>query len=141
MNIDVFINNTTELDLDNYYGTIKAAAEKTFETLDPIKPEGGEVSFTLVSLDEIREMNRAYRGLDKPTDVLSFPAEGAVIGDVVICFDQAVIQAREYGNTVKRELAFLAVHGLLHLLGYDHHSEADERDMRDMQKRIIAKLF
>ncbi|MDR1704566.1 MAG: rRNA maturation RNase YbeY [Clostridiales bacterium] len=141
MNNNILINNTTDLNLENYYVTIKSAAEKTFETIGPTKPEGGEVSFTLVTLDEIQEMNRSYRGLDKPTDVLSFPAEGAVIGDVIICFDQAVIQAREYGNTVKRELAFLAIHGLLHLLGYDHHNEADERDMRDMQKRIIAKLF
>ncbi|MDR1704718.1 MAG: rRNA maturation RNase YbeY [Clostridiales bacterium] len=136
--MNILINNTTGLNLENYYGAIQTAAEKTFEAASP---QGDEVSFTFVSLDEIQEMNRHYRGLDRPTDVLSFPAEGGVLGDVIICFDQAVIQAREYGNTIKRELAFLTIHGLLHLMGYDHHTETDERIMRNMQKRILVKLL
>ncbi len=136
--MNILINSTTGLDLENYYDTITAAAKQTFTEL---KSDADEVSFTFVSLEDIQKMNKRYRGLDKPTDVLSFPAESPLLGDVIICFDQAVIQAREYGNTIKRELAFLAVHGLLHLLGYDHLTDADERKMLDMQRKIIRKLF
>ncbi len=136
--MNILINNTTKLDLENYNETITTAANQTFLEL---KHEGGEVSFTFVTLDDIQEMNKRYRGLNRPTDVLSFPAEGTILGDVIICFDQAVIQAREYGNTIKRELAFLAIHGLLHLLGYDHLTDTDEREMLETQRKIIGKLF
>ena len=116
-----------------------------------------EISVLLVDNATIRELNRDYRAKDAPTDVLSFPleeeredeAEPAVIGgpsarmlgDVVISVEKAVEQATEYGHSVERELAFLAIHGLLHLLGHDHEKgEAAKQAMRAEEKRILAAL-
>lgn len=102
--------------------------------------EINEVSVTFVSCEDIQKMNRQYRGIDAVTDVLSFPLDGPMLGDIVICFDRACSQAREYGNTARREIAFLAVHGTLHLLGYDHMEPADETAMIKLQKEIMRNL-
>lgn len=114
----------------------------------------GEVSLSLVNDEEIRRLNRQYRGIDKPTDVLSFPQmePGETIeegedeagppphfGDIVISVPRAVAQAREYGHSVERELGFLFVHGLLHLFGYDHDTEASERDMFARQEAVLSQ--
>ncbi|MDR0223189.1 MAG: rRNA maturation RNase YbeY [Oscillospiraceae bacterium] len=110
-------------------------------------PHLSEASLTLVSDGEIRALNRKFRNADRPTDVLSFlsgdpnPDTGAVVlGDVVISAETAVRQASEYGHTVRRELAFLTVHGMLHLLGYDHVRQDDERAMLAKQEAIMGKL-
>ena len=112
-----------------------------------------EVSVTVCGDAYIRDLNRDYRGKDKPTDVLSFPASEAldaldpdngalILGDVVISLDTARRQAEEYGNTVEREISFLVVHGMLHLLGFDHEiSEDEERIMFTEQKKIIKELY
>jgi len=111
-------------------------------------PFVSEVSLTLVSDAEIRALNRRYRGVDRPTDVLSFlqgntpdcvnPDSGAVIlGDIVISAETAVRQAK---NGIERELAMLTVHGMLHLLGYDHAAKSGERDMFGRQERVLQKL-
>ncbi len=116
-----------------------------------------EISVLLVDNATIRELNRDYRAKDAPTDVLSFPleeeredeAEPAVtggpsarmLGDIVISVEKAVEQATEYGHSVERELAFLAIHGLLHLLGHDHEKgETAKQAMRAEEKRILAAL-
>ena len=110
-----------------------------------------EVSVTLTDDDAIRELNRSYRQIDRPTDVLSFPlyekdeleaAESPVaLGDVVISLERAEKQAAEYGHSPERETAFLTVHSILHLLGYDHEtSEADEADMFARQEAILTKM-
>lgn len=123
-----------------------------------LSPEdiNAEVGVTIVDDEEIRELNRDYRGNDKVTDVLSFPQfethddifsdlledeEGAVtlLGDVVICYDQALRQAEEYGTGVKRELTYLFVHSICHLLGYDHEDEEERRIMRSTEERILEK--
>ena len=111
-----------------------------------------EVSVTFTDNEGIHELNKKYRGVDKPTDVLSFPLfdydgvseEPPVdeilnnLGDIVISLERAKEQAEEYGHSYKRETAFLCVHSMLHLLGYDHEkSEEDDRDMRARQTEIM----
>lgn len=116
----------------------------------------GYVSVLLTDDAGIRELNKAYRGVDDATDVLSFPQidwdgdeEAAdehppefprVLGDVVISCERAAAQAVAYGHDLRRELAFLAVHGLLHLLGYDHIAEEDRLRMRGQEEAILASL-
>ena len=116
-----------------------------------------EMSLSIVSPEQIQELNKSFREVDKVTDVLSFPTcdnptRGAItvvcedvnpetdlvnIGDIVICMERAKEQAKEYGHSLKRELAFLSLHGLLHLLGYDHIEEDDEKQMVALQKEIL----
>ena len=111
--------------------------------------KNAEVSVSFVSNEEIRSLNRDYRNVDRETDVLSFPmyegdddidvySDSAVLGDIIISAEKAVAQAAEYGHSVERELAFLAVHSTLHLLGYDHEtSPEDEADMFYRQEEIL----
>jgi probable rRNA maturation factor len=113
-----------------------------------------EVSIALVDDATIQELNRDYRNLDCPTDVLSFAldeeelgdtpfVEGGdthLLGDIVISLERTFRQAQEYGHSFERELAFLTVHGMLHLLGYDHEEEDDTKEMRALEKTILKKL-
>ena len=118
---------------------------------------GGEVGITLVITDdeEIQAINSAQRGIDQPTDVLSFPLEGPddagsgfvtppgeprQLGDIVISFLRAEAQAGEYGHSLRRELAYLAVHGTLHLLGYDHEDEVEREVMRAREEAALAEI-
>jgi len=115
------------------------------------------VGVSLVSEDEIKEINRDFRGIDKVTDVLSFPQfestdeilaeiegdEALVdipLGDVVICLDQAERQSKEYGTSIRREVTYLFVHSVLHLLGYDHIDEEDRSLMRTHEEKIMTSL-
>lgn len=114
-----------------------------------------EVSITFTDNEHIHLLNEQYRGVDRPTDVLSFPLtdfsgdtdEPAIdapmisLGDIVISLEKAAEQANEYGHSFERETAFLTVHSMLHLLGYDHEtSEADELDMRARQTAIMEAM-
>lgn len=118
-----------------------------------------EANVIITDDDGIRIINREHRGIDKPTDVLSFPlieysngepcikpgdidpVSGRVfIGDIIISADKALEQAQKYGHSRNREFAFLAVHGALHLLGYDHESEEDERTMFSIQEDILKEM-
>ncbi|MCL2633336.1 MAG: rRNA maturation RNase YbeY [Oscillospiraceae bacterium] len=106
-----------------------------------------EVSMALVSDYEIRSLNYKYRKIDTSTDVLSFldgepdyETKSVILGDIIISAETAVRQANEYGHSVERELSFLTVHGMLHLLGYDHDSPANEKKMFDKQNAILGKL-
>jgi len=111
-----------------------------------------ELSVTFVSNDEIQEINREWRGKDQATDVISFAMEELgedeidfglledepiVLGDLIISVERCREQAAEYGNHFERELGFLAVHGFLHLLGYDHIEKADEEVMTKRQEEIL----
>lgn len=115
------------------------------------------VGVSLVSEGEIKEINRDFRGIDKVTDVLSFPQfestdeilaeiegdEALVdipLGDVVICLDQAERQSKEYGTSIRREVTYLFVHSVLHLLGYDHIDEEDKSLMRAHEEKIMTSL-
>ena len=103
--------------------------------------EDYEVSVSLVNNQEIQQLNEQYRGIDLATDVLSFPmGEGVILGDIVISIEKVKEQAEEYGHSFERELAFLLVHGMLHLLGYDHESASDEKIMFSKQNYILNKL-
>ena len=117
--------------------------------------EDVEISLSFVSLDEIHELNRMYRNVDRPTDVLSFPMfestkeleeacrvgreEGMTIslGDVVICMDKIRQQAEEFGHSQERETAYLFTHSVLHLLGYDHETDQEKRQMRQREEEIM----
>lgn len=114
--------------------------------------ENGEVSVTLTDNAYIHRLNKEYRGIDRPTDVLSFalnegeePAtEGGpdinVLGDLIISVERAEEQAKEYGHSVRREVAFLTVHGMLHLLGYDHMQDEEREEMEAEQRFVMEKL-
>lgn len=137
------------------YALLKTVCEKVleFEECD----FDAEISITLVDNDAIREINREQRGIDKATDVLSFPmlefdddvadaefdydGDMVMLGDIVISLERAREQAREYNHSFTREVAFLAVHSMLHLLGYDHvDSVDDEKIMFEKQDRILNEL-
>lgn len=124
--------------------------------------EAGEVALTFVDNEQIQKLNREYRGIDGPTDVLSFALNESVeeemdivyaieheneldamndlLGDIIISTERAQEQAEEYGHSLEREFGFLFVHGFLHLLGYDHQDERSERMMMDKQEAILAKV-
>jgi len=109
-------------------------------------PSESEISIVLVNNDYIRELNFTYRGLDSPTDVLSFPLHDAeeegdnILGDVVISLEKAQEQALNYGHSLRREVAFLAAHGILHLVGYDHMDEAAEKEMEAKQEYVMERF-
>lgn len=114
-----------------------------------IEGRTGDLSIRIAQPDEIRTLNAEFRHIDRVTDVLTFPAwEGeqllsppdGYLGDILICLDRAVEQAAEYGHGVPRELGFLAVHGVLHLLGYDHMQPEEERVMRQRQTNILEGI-
>lgn len=119
------------------------------------------VEISVVESNEIKNINNQTRGVDKVTDVLSFPcidnveldkldsypdycydidSEELMLGSIIICMDKVIEQAKEYGNTIERELSYLTVHGLLHLLGYDHMNEFEKKDMREKEELILARL-
>ena len=104
-------------------------------------PESSDVTITFVSDDRIHELNRDYRGIDRPTDVLSFECDKAheyELGDIIIAVDVAERQTREYGTTLEQELTLLTVHGLLHLMGYDHIEDDDAQVMEALEDKLIA---
>ncbi len=110
-----------------------------------------DVSISLVDNDEIRDLNRTYRGVDSPTDVLSFPMlEGEdnikvldmplMLGDIVISLERAREQCKDYGHSFEREAGYLTAHGMLHLMGYDHQTEEDKKIMRQKEECVLEKL-
>ncbi|OPX87072.1 rRNA maturation RNase YbeY [Pelotomaculum sp. PtaB.Bin117] len=110
--------------------------------------DDAEVSLVLVNDSYIRDLNLQYRGIDSPTDVLSFAMqEGevlqggeAMLGDLVISLPTARRQAEEYGHSFQREVAYLTIHGVLHLLGYDHQQEDERRIMRQKEEELLVRL-
>jgi probable rRNA maturation factor len=105
------------------------------------KTKGENVSLAFVSDQEIKKLNKTYRGKDCVTDVLSFPyKEKGMAGDIVISYEQAKRQAKEVGHTARNELVFLIVHGALHVFGYDHMKPADKKKMFSLQSKILTTL-
>lgn len=121
-------------------------AKKTFQVLNFKKQL--KVSLAIIAEEEIKRLNKAYRSIDKVTDVLSFseketkmvfPGEKKEsLGEILICYPQALRQAKENKKPLKEELALLFVHGLLHLLGYDHKKEKEARKMRQLEEKILS---
>lgn len=148
-----------QLDVNDETGTIDEAVEKLVsDILAHAATEEGfsgetEVSVTFMNDEEIRQVNAEYRGIDKPTDVISFALEEmtdgevaiiteedmpTILGDIIISVDTAKRQAVEYDHSINREIGFLALHGFLHLLGYDHMTAEDEAKMFGRQKEILG---
>ena len=130
-------NDVLELDVLNEY--IKYVVKK-------LGLERCEFNIIIIDNEKIREINREYRNIDTETDVISFALEDAdnikiddyrVLGDIYISIDKCYSQAMEYGHSRERELCFLATHGLLHLLGYDHMNPDDEKEMFSLQNELL----
>jgi len=115
-----------------------------------------EVSLVFADSETVQQLNRDYRGVDEPTDVLAFymlpqkevddsfalPPDGVTrLGEVIISYPQAVEQAREQGHSTERELALLVIHGILHLLGYDHEEPEEESKMRERERELLEKCL
>lgn len=118
------------------------------QALRSLDEEAAELSVWLTDDDEVQVLNRDYRGVDKPTDVLSFAqregeaaaSDDPVLGDVIISVPRALSQAQAYGHSAAREVAFLTVHGTLHLLGWDHEAPEDEAKMMQKTEEILAAI-
>jgi probable rRNA maturation factor len=115
-----------------------------------------EISLVFTDSETVKQLNRDYRGIDEPTDVLAFyilpqnevddsfalPPDGVTrLGEVIISYPQAVVQAREQGHSPERELALLVIHGILHLLGYDHEEPEEESKMRDKERELLERCL
>ena len=145
-----FLDETNEVNVDHI-----ALVEKLVQHAATVENiENAEVSITFVTNEAIHAINREYRDKDQPTDVISFALEEMgegevaiiggdiprVLGDIIISIDRTREQAEQFGHSFERELGFLAVHGFLHLLGYDHMTESDENEMFMKQDEILLSF-
>lgn len=140
------MNNYTIIDNDLYhdYDYLDSVINRTLKTLDV---NNAIFSIIFVTPEEIQKLNSEYRKIDRVTDVISFALEDdedkildlRILGDIYICIDKMLEQAKEYGHSNKRELSFLTVHGLLHLLGYDHQTVEEEKEMFGLQDKILEE--
>lgn len=148
MELDIEMINELEIDLSEFEELFKEIALYTF---DYLKIEDDiEFSVSVIDNERIHEINKEYRHVDRPTDVITFALEDEespyvkgmprLLGDIFISYEKAVEQAKDYGHSIKRELCFLFTHGLLHLLGYDHMVEEDEKVMMALQDTILNNM-
>lgn len=148
MNIDFVFDNEVENFENNYEQDFTAIMEQALKTLGI--EDDVEVSCVLVDDERIHEINREYRHIDRSTDVISFAMEDndqfyvegmpRTLGDIFISVDHAKKQAEEYGHSLRREMCFLFTHGILHLLGYDHMTDEQEKEMFGLQDEILGAL-
>ncbi len=152
--MDVFISNLQ----DKIPVDAAVLEQMAFTVLSQLQCDSHcELSIALVDDQEIQRLNREYRGIDRNTDVLSFALQEAqeplltrtssdesawpvVLGDVILSTETAQRQAQEHGHPFERELSFLLIHGILHLLGYDHHTDEDARTMENLEQTLVSKL-
>ncbi len=151
MEIGIQIEGKLQTDLEE--GWLRQVVEESLG----IQDFGSEVELGVFITDDetVRELNQKYRGVDEPTDVLSFallekqddfprsitPPDGILhLGEVIISYPRAVRQAEENGHPIKQEMALLIVHGVLHLLGHEHDEPAREQEMRALEERILSRL-
>jgi probable rRNA maturation factor len=142
----VYYENITEQEIPgSYISLMKKVVRTCVEAEYP--SHKFEVNLTVCDNNYIHEINREQRGIDAPTDVLSFPFYDfdtpnvtTLLGDIIISIDKAKEQAVSYGHSLKRELCFLAAHSALHLLGYDHEDEKEREKMEEKQKAILDSL-
>lgn len=141
-----FINQTDQTNWNEYESRFQEILEKTRNVLKIDKDY--EISIILVDAKEIHQINKDYRNIDRPTDVISFALKDSddeffidevdlELGDIFINIEAVVNQAKEYGHSECREISFLCTHGILHLLGYDHMNEEDEKVMFGLQDVIL----
>lgn len=134
--------NETKEDMKSFQKEIPKLFRLVFQK-ENIK--NAECNVIFVDSKMIHDLNRTYRGVDRVTDVISFALEDEasrdievrLLGDIYICYEKAVEQAQEYGYSLRREILFLAVHGLYHLLGYDHMNQEEERVMFQKQEEVL----
>ncbi len=148
MNMDFVFDNEVENFENNYEQDFTAIIEQALKTLGI--EDDVEVSCVLVDDERIHEINREYRHIDRSTDVISFAMEDndqfyvegmpRTLGDIFISVDHAKKQAEEYGHSLRREMCFLFTHGILHLLGYDHMTDEQEKEMFGLQDQILGAL-
>ncbi|KPC74740.1 rRNA maturation factor [Thermoactinomyces vulgaris] len=144
LNVEITLTSDEQHAINWVEAALNRAAE--VEELPPV-----EVSVTIVDNERIHQLNKEYRDVDRPTDVLSFPLwepdeewvideeeERVALGDIVISLPKAKEQAEAYGHSLNREVGFLAVHGFLHLLGYDHETKEEEKEMFAKQEEILS---
>lgn len=140
------IENTFNIEDNGLYKDYEYLYDVLEYTLEHEKVNNAIFSIIFVEDEEIHSINREYRGVDRVTDVISFAFEDdgkilyneiRMLGDIYICIPQMKRQAESYEHSEKRELSFLAVHGLLHLLGYDHMEPEDEKEMFELQELIL----
>lgn len=147
----VLFDNSTDFDFNEKYTDLVERVAK-----EALRYEGFsdncEISFSLVDNEEIHEINKKYRGIDRPTDVLSFPlidfeneevpddSNTIALGDIIISIDKLKEQSEAYNHSFERELGFLTAHSMLHLLGYDHMTEPEEKVMFKKQEEILNNL-
>lgn len=141
----VYIDNRQEkIEVDN---NIEEILEKVVKECLLLEKESTdyEISISLVDNEEIRDLNREYRNIDRETDVLSFPldedfGEVPILGDIVISLEKALEQSKEYNHSLVREVAYLTAHSMFHLMGYDHKEENEKKIMRKKEKEIMKRL-
>lgn len=148
MNIDFVFDNEVDNFENNYEQDFTAIIEQALKTSGI--EDDVEVSCVLVDDERIHEINREYRHIDRSTDVISFAMEDndqfyvegmpRTLGDIFISVDHAKKQAEEYGHSLRREMCFLFTHGILHLLGYDHMTDEQEKEMFGLQDEILGAL-
>lgn len=134
---------------NNYPSEISFDFNKIIKDLEKYQSDK-EISLILVDINEIHQINKDYRNIDRPTDVISFEANNEedilsdedenYAGDIFICIEKVYEQALLYGHSVEREFAFLLCHGILHLHGYDHMNKEDEKIMFEKQEEILEEL-
>lgn len=148
----IFENQQSKLD---WTPELQTALVRTLEALSRRQEvnEQAEVGITIVDNAQIQLINAEYRGIDQPTDVISFALndetdepgvsseiEQYLLGDIIISLEQAAEQALEFGHSLQREVAFLGAHGLLHLLGFDHQDELGEAAMQQVTEEVLSSL-
>jgi len=150
--IEIFVEEEFRGVVDR--GWVKEIARQVLKVEGVAPPY--EVSLVFTDSETVKQLNRDYRGVDEPTDVLAFymlpqkgadssfaiPPDGVTrLGEVIISYPQAVTQAKEQGHSPERELALLVIHGILHLLGYDHEEPAEESKMRERERELLEKCL
>jgi len=132
-------------------GWLRSVAEQVL-TAQGVSPDV-ELGLVITSQERVQQLNKSYRGKDEPTDVLAFymtsaagetfvvPPDGLLhLGEVIISYPQAVIQAKEHQHSIKKELTILIIHGVLHLLGYDHEESEQASQMREREADILSQI-
>jgi len=143
--MEIGLFNETNKDLEDKFLLIEKVL---LHGLAKLKIEKVEFNIIIVDNEYIHKLNREYRNIDRETDVITFALEDdktfnpeeRVLGDIYISIDKAISQSEEYGHSLERELCFLAVHGLLHLLGYDHMKKEEEEVMFKLQGEILDEM-
>lgn len=150
--MDILELNYLDIDENNLYKEIiKRVLQKCFE-IEKLENKNLYVNVVLTNAKNIKSINKEHRGIDRETDVLSFPmfekdeiasldnTNEDILGDMVISIERVEEQAKEYGHSFERELAYMVVHSFYHLLGYDHMTEEDKKEMREKEENVLGIL-